>query len=212
MFPSIIDIRGFPGYYVTSDGRILHIIGNQLNSVPTHKVGDSKSDYIHLRRDGKLHHRTVDRLVLHSFVGPHEVYHFIRHADGDVNNSAIDNLAWAPYMICQDCAAYGEYCNNYDKCKILQEDKATRQATKPLTPAKQKLKDRMERIAVVANALDDTQIKPSLVDIIAELRKGIFPNEVHTALLKNGRTVTIQYVHKVMRMLESNDPRLYRRK
>lgn len=206
IYKPILELIEFPGYYVTSSGEILHIVNRRLIPVRSHTVANSNNAYIHLEKDGKLFHRAMDKLILEAYIGKHDKYNCVRYADGNTDNRSIDNLFWAPYKLCKTCICYGEKCVAYKGCAVAAAKKC-----KSKEPSQSRINrmERMIRIAQIANKLDITKVKPSLVDIVNELKNGELPQSVHSALVARGHSFSIQYIYKVMKMLESDDKGLY---
>lgn len=96
-------ITDFPGYGVSSDGRVWRIV--QPNDGPGAKrtapyelsPGSNPGGYkiVGLVRDGRCYGRQVHRLVLEAFVGPCPDGHQGAHNDGDNQNNDLSNLRWA---------------------------------------------------------------------------------------------------------------------
>lgn len=93
-------IHEFPGYSVSSEGRIRndrnrHIMAQTLNQQGIVQVGFSQ--------EGRYHKRAVAPLVAHAFIPrPFGPYDTPINLDGDRTNNGVDNLMWRPrwFAIC----------------------------------------------------------------------------------------------------------------
>lgn len=83
-------IPGFPGYFVTFDGKVIGRRGWRLRPTRT----DSGHRLVMLYLDGKPIGRLVHRLVLEAFVGPCPDGMEACHGDGDPDNNRLTNLRW----------------------------------------------------------------------------------------------------------------------
>lgn len=105
-------VVGFPGYRVGNDGSVwgcwrqrgvpgkkdggsIAYLSSVWRRLSPHPTGDRGYLTVGFKRDGKLHHRRVHRVVLEAFVGPcpegMEGCHF---PDRTVTNCRLDNLRW----------------------------------------------------------------------------------------------------------------------
>lgn len=98
-----LPISGFPGYEVSSLGRVRtwrDFRGNPFGRKTPHilklRRNKKRGNYlsIDLIRDRKYHRKLVHSLVLVAFVGPKPEGMECRHLDGDSGNAKLSNLAW----------------------------------------------------------------------------------------------------------------------
>ncbi len=96
-------VVGYEGYYEVSDqGRVRSlertVIRNGESIVPSRIIAQklTKNGYlaVNLWRNNKYKTRTVHRLVLEAFVGPHPRGMQACHDDGDRTNNFANNLRW----------------------------------------------------------------------------------------------------------------------
>lgn len=91
-------LEEFPGYTVTSDGRVFSVSSNwrgygvrELSQTPNTDGYPSVRVY---DREGRRKRITVHRLVALAWVGPQPEGRQIRHLDGDKTNNHATNLRW----------------------------------------------------------------------------------------------------------------------
>ena len=90
-----LDIPGFEGYSITSNGEVTSHIGSTPKKLkPDYKIGDGRSRYT-LRVDvGRYRKFTAGELVLLTFVGPRPKGLEVCHDDGNCKNDCVENLRW----------------------------------------------------------------------------------------------------------------------
>lgn len=88
------DIKGFPGYRVSSDGRVVGPgrWGKEVELKPNARSAPYQS--VRLYKDGTKHWKLIHRLVLESFVSPASENMQADHIDGDPTNNSLSNLEW----------------------------------------------------------------------------------------------------------------------
>lgn len=86
-------ITGFPGYYVSTFGRIYGYQNKMLNQVLTEN-GYYK---VTLCRSGKHIDKRVNRLVAEAFIPNPNNLPIVMHLDNDRTNNYVDNLSWGTY-------------------------------------------------------------------------------------------------------------------
>lgn len=123
-------IEGFPGYYISEDGRVwsskrvVYFKGvkpgagvaydgemKELTSRPSNR---SPGYMVIVLVDSARVRRTrlVHRLVLEAFVGPCPDGMECRHLDGNAKNNHLSNLAWGtPAENCDDKRKHGRQCH-----------------------------------------------------------------------------------------------------
>jgi hypothetical protein len=84
-----LPVEGFPGYYVSTDGRVR---GPLRELAP--KYDPSGYAKVNLRRGNRSHTRYVHRLVLEAFAGPAPAGAHSRHLNGDPTDNRLANLRW----------------------------------------------------------------------------------------------------------------------
>jgi hypothetical protein len=84
-------IPGFPGYQVTSDGRVWSdVSGKFLKTSP-----DARGYFqVNLYREKRPTHILVHTLVLIAFVGPRPSGMECRHLNDNPQDNGLDNLRW----------------------------------------------------------------------------------------------------------------------
>lgn len=84
------EVPGFPGYYVTPDGRIIGRTGGWL------KPQRDRSGHLAIQAqvDGRRRTLSLHRAVLLAWVGPPPEGAQACHNDGDPANNRVDNLRW----------------------------------------------------------------------------------------------------------------------
>lgn len=99
------DIAGFPGYRVTTDGRVQ----SAWAPGPRRAPGDVWRDLVQcasvkgyrkvtLCGPGVRKQPNVHRLVAEAFIPNPDDLPCVRHLDGDPANNAVENLAWGTYL------------------------------------------------------------------------------------------------------------------
>ena len=93
------EVVGFPGYLVSSLGRVRGKTNARGPSEVILKPGRKPRTghlFVVLQSDGKPHHRSVHRLVAEAFevggIGPN-----VLHGDDDVENNRPENLRWGTF-------------------------------------------------------------------------------------------------------------------
>jgi hypothetical protein len=89
-------VEGFPGYLVSSLGRVQ----SMRHGAPRILKGDTDGGgyvRIKLRKDRRNNYRSVHRLVLEAFIGPRPPGQVSRHIDDDKSNNRISNLAYGSH-------------------------------------------------------------------------------------------------------------------
>lgn len=104
-------IPGFPGYQVSSLGRVQSfkrggLFGKILSPSVSKRSGRSM---VTMHMEGKPHWRLVARLVCQSFHGaPPTKRHQAAHGDGNTSNDTKENLSWkTPKENCEDRTRHG---------------------------------------------------------------------------------------------------------
>jgi hypothetical protein len=108
------DVPDFPGYRIGDDGTVwsCRIFSRWMKDRGAwHRLSPQlRRGYLRvgLQRDGKLHWRSVHRLVLEAFVGPCPPGMQACHANGDRLDNRLANLRWdTPQANCQDKRRHG---------------------------------------------------------------------------------------------------------
>ncbi len=83
-------IPGFPDYDVSNEGQVRNTKRDLILKSITNKKGYTS---VALVNDGKLTQKSVNRLVLETFVGPNGDLQTC-HKDGNSDNNHLDNLKW----------------------------------------------------------------------------------------------------------------------
>lgn len=93
------DIDGFPGYQISSMGRVRSFRdfrGNVTGKSHILKLELNKDDYFQIclyTENGKKVHRRIHRLVADAFLGPQPTL-VVNHIDGDKHNNRLENIEW----------------------------------------------------------------------------------------------------------------------
>lgn len=89
----MIELKEFPGYFVTEDGQIF---SQRTGSFLKGDSGSKTSPYLGvlLRRDGKTIRRNRHRLVAMTHIPNPCGYKEVNHKDGNKKNNAVQNLEW----------------------------------------------------------------------------------------------------------------------
>jgi len=94
------DIEGFPGYRVSSSGRVWSKIRNMELKVLRYENFSKAYSYVNLYRKGcgkNGIHNTIHRLVASHFIPNPENKPTVNHKDKDKTNNCVSNLEWATY-------------------------------------------------------------------------------------------------------------------
>ena len=88
-------IRGFPGYEISSEGRVLGLYGRVLRQKT--KRDDSRVVGLYIKRGEKKVQKWayVGRIVLTAFKGTHPKKNIARHINGDASDNRLVNLEWS---------------------------------------------------------------------------------------------------------------------
>ena len=85
-------IEEFPGYFISSCGRIYSTKRNKLLNPQRHKQGYLQ---IHLSKDGIKCYRTLHRLVALTFIPNPNNFKTVNHKNGIKSDNRVENLEWA---------------------------------------------------------------------------------------------------------------------
>lgn len=90
-----VEIDGFPGYAVSSLGRVMNTNTELIKTATPNQAGVYN---VLLMADGVQHRRSVALLVAKAFLEPppRPVFDTPINLDGDRKNNAVDNLVWRP--------------------------------------------------------------------------------------------------------------------
>lgn len=87
------EIEGWPGYKVSTDGRISGPRSKILKPVK----GNNGYMKVTLSVNGKRQDKRVNRLVAEAFIGNPENYPVVMHHDNNPENNNVTNLSWGTY-------------------------------------------------------------------------------------------------------------------
>lgn len=104
------DVKDFPGYQVSSDGRVRscvnnrHGLGNKYHELTPYV---NKLGYTSVQM-GRHNRRSIHRLVAEAYIPNPNGYPLVRHLDDDPRNNSVENLAWGTQTDnMQDCVNHG---------------------------------------------------------------------------------------------------------
>lgn len=86
-------IKGFPGYYVTINGRVLSDVRSILKVMKPRKHSTGYPQAV-LAKNGKPYYRYIHRLVLEAYVGPCPPGYQCDHINGIRHDNRLENLRW----------------------------------------------------------------------------------------------------------------------
>lgn len=85
------EIKGFPHYKITDDGRIW---SNYSNKFLKPYLGNRGYLVVDLYEEGQCVHKTVHRLVAENFISNPDNLPIVNHKDENKTNNHVDNLEW----------------------------------------------------------------------------------------------------------------------
>lgn len=89
------EITGFPGYFVTPNGKVYSTNGRWDKSLKQLRVSLDRRGYHRVTLCGETRsHRSVHRLVAETYIPNPDNLPQVDHLDGDKDNNCIDNLEW----------------------------------------------------------------------------------------------------------------------
>lgn len=104
------DVKDFPGYQVSSDGKVRscvnnrHGLGNEYHELTPYV---NKLGYASVQM-GRHNRRSIHRLVAEAYISNPNGYPLVRHLDDDPRNNSVENLAWGTQTDnMQDCVNHG---------------------------------------------------------------------------------------------------------
>jgi len=101
-------IPSFPGYEITSDGRVWSRHSSSWLTVRHH--GRRTRLRVQLVRNGRCYTRSVAPLILEAHVGPRPSGAVCRHLNGDDTDNRLVNLRWGTQQEnMQDCIKHGRH-------------------------------------------------------------------------------------------------------
>ena len=102
------NIKGFPLYHVTKDGKVYNIRRNREVTIhPHYRTG---RNIVHLYSNGKRYNLKVYRLVAEAYIPNPENKPCVCHKDNDRTNNRVENLYWGTYKEnTQQCIQDGRF-------------------------------------------------------------------------------------------------------
>lgn len=89
------NIKGYPGYHVTSQGVVYSLKrGDIPKKMKTHYHHKTGREIVHLRFKGKSWNAKVYRLVALAWIPNPQNKPFVCHKDNDIRNNRVENLYW----------------------------------------------------------------------------------------------------------------------
>ena len=86
------NIKGFPLYHVTKDGKVYNIRRNREVTIhPHYRTG---RNIVHLYSNGKRYNLKVYRLVAEAYIPNPENKPCVCHKDNNKSNDRVENLYW----------------------------------------------------------------------------------------------------------------------
>jgi len=117
-------IMGYPGYEVSSHGRVRSFRSSKSFWGQSHpkilstffRSREEPYERVSLRRHGRTYKHFVHRLVAEAFVGQPPSFDFeVAHLDGDATNNRSDNLKWVSHEEnCKHKLEHGTYARGED--------------------------------------------------------------------------------------------------
>ena len=102
------NIKGFPLYHVTKDGKVYNIRRNREVTIhPHYRTG---RNIVHLYSNGKRYNLKVYRLVAEAYIPNPENKPCVCHKDNNRTNNRVENLYWGTYKEnTQQCIQDGRF-------------------------------------------------------------------------------------------------------
>lgn len=89
------EVKDFPGYFVTEDGKVYTSKRNQFREMS--QPINRKYHSVNLSNQGKVKHCFVHRLIAEAFIHNPENKGFVNHKDGNKLNNNVENLEWVTF-------------------------------------------------------------------------------------------------------------------
>jgi predicted ABC-class ATPase len=86
------ELKDFPGYYITEDGRVFSTKYNKLKELT--KQENKGYWAIYLEKDRKQYRKSIHRLVAETYIPNPDNLPQVNHIDEDKKNNHISNLEW----------------------------------------------------------------------------------------------------------------------
>jgi hypothetical protein len=95
------ELKDFPGYFVTEDGRVFSgrkndgkVDYNELKEKKTRLDSKKKYVIVDLRKENKKYTKSVHRLVAETYINNPNNLPQVNHIDEDKTNNHVNNLEW----------------------------------------------------------------------------------------------------------------------
>lgn len=112
-------IKEFPNYSISSEGRVRNDDRGRIVKVSRTQQGASKVGLVHSK---KQHTRAVNVLVAEAFVsGYSDIFNTPMHLDGDASNNRAENLVWRPRWFAWKYTRQFETVNEYNGLGPIKE-------------------------------------------------------------------------------------------
>jgi len=92
-------IKEFEGYYINKEGQVKSIRSFKGTKEKILKNSKNRQGYktISMMKNGKVHTKTLHRLLAKAFIPNPQNYPCINHIDGNILNNSLENLEWCTY-------------------------------------------------------------------------------------------------------------------
>ena len=114
------EIKDFPNYFITTDGKVISKKFKEPRIMKTWKQHGGGYENIKLCKENKTYHFLIHRLVAEAFIPNPNNYPEVNHINRDTTDNRVENLEWCSRkMNIAHSLKVNSPVRNYRKCQII---------------------------------------------------------------------------------------------